>query len=238
MRSLSCAPQGRAGSSPGASEEPETCRAEWRLHPENPQLARIRHITLIVIAALALVALMAPVASAALNNNFHDAIRDCNDDGVLQDHYTRHALKQAHDRLPASLREYSDCSDVLAAALARTARGGSAGGDTATPQGDPSLTTGSGAIAPDSGTLDNLKQRTRKSTDDRAAGKVKIAGRDVTPGTGGLWNTASHTSANDLPGSLMLALIALGAMGVLAGVLLLRYRWPETRHAALRILRR
>ena len=216
---------------------PLSCRGYRRLHREKALLARIRHITLIVIAALALLGVSAPAASAA-NGNFHDAIRDCNDDGVLQQQYTRRALERARHHLPASLREYSDCADVLAAALARSAHGGNGGGDASPPTGDPSLTTGSGAVAPDTGTLDQLKQKAKNSTNDRAAGKVPVGDRQVTPGTGGLWNAASHTSPNDIPGSLLIALIALAAAGALAGALLLRYRWPETRNAALRLLRR
>ena len=187
------------------------------------------------MAALALLALPAPAAMAA---DYHDAIRDCNDDGVLQGHYTQRTLRQARNHLPASLREYSDCADVLGAAIARAAgKKGQGGGDTAPPLGDPRLTTGSGAIAPDQPTLDKLKDQTRKSTHD-AAGKVAVGGTQVTPGTGGLWHAATRKTPNDLPGSLLVALIALGAMGALAGLLLLRYRWPETRHAALRLLRR
>ena len=34
------------------------------------------------------------------------------------------------------------------------------------------------------------------------------------------------------------ALIALGVLGLLTAALLLRHRWPETRSAALRFLRR
>lgn len=197
-----------------------------------PLLARIASRTALLAALL--LAVFAPVASA----DYHDAIRDCNDDGVLQGHYSVRTLEQARNHLPSSLREYSDCADVLAAAIARSAKGGGAGGDPSPQFGDPRLTTGSGAIAPDQPTLDKLKQQSRQSTNDHAAPPVKVADRSVTPGTAGLFHAASTKTPNHIPDSLLIALIALGVTSALAGLLLLRYRWPETRHAALRLIRR
>jgi hypothetical protein len=187
------------------------------------------------VTALALLALAAPTALAA---NYHDAIRDCNDDGVLQGRYSRSTLRQARNHLPASLREYSDCSDVLARALAATPKGGLGGGQTGPPVGNPALTTGSGAIAPNPQQLDNLKKQASRSTDDRAPAKVAVGNTSVTPGTAGLAQAAARTSPNDLPAPLLAALIALAGIGALAGLLVLRHRWPETRRVALRILRR
>jgi hypothetical protein len=189
-----------------------------------------------VVVALALLAVVAPSALAA---NYHDAIRDCNDDGVLEGHYTRSTLRQARNHLPSSLREYSDCADVLARALAATPTHGTGGGGTAPPLGDPHLTTGSGAIASNPAQLNDLKKQASRSTDDRAPAKVTVGNTAVTPGTAGLVNTAARTSSpNELPKPLLVALIALAAMGVLAGLMVLRQRWPETRRVALRLLRR
>jgi hypothetical protein len=199
-------------------------------------LARIRHIPVILAAALAVLAGGAPAASAA---NYHDAIRDCNDDGVLQGKYSRSTLRQARKHLPASLREYSDCGDVLARAIAAAGRsGGSGGGDTAPALGDPALTTGSGAIASNPDQLNALKEKAKGSTDDRGPGQIAVGGATVTPGAAGLSNKSLRTSPNELPEPLLLALAALGAMGALAGFLVMRHRWPETRRVAIRILRR
>ena len=196
-------------------------------------MTRTRHIT-IAILALAVPALAAPAAQAG----YRDAIRDCADDGSLQGSYTRHELQQARSHLPSDLREYSDCSDVLARALASLAGKGKNGRSTGTPAqaaGDPNLTTPSGAIASNQQQYDALKQQTRS---DRPAPKVAVGGRSVTPATGGLINTATRTSPNNLPAALLVALIALAAMGALAGIVVLRQRWPETRRVAQRILRR
>jgi hypothetical protein len=190
------------------------------------------------VTALALLAIAAP---AALGANYHDAIRDCNDDGILQGHYSKNTLRQARSHLPASLREYSDCSDVLARALAASAKsgsGGTGGGDTAPAPGNPQLTTESGAVASNNGALDALRKRTAQATQDNAPAKVAIGGQAVSPGTAGLSSAAVRSSPNDLPEPLLLALVALAAMGLLAGMLLIRHSWPETRRVALRILRR
>src|SRR4051794_20664276 len=111
-------------------------------------LGRIRHILMAAVVVLAALAATAESAGAA---DYHAAIRDCNDDGVLQGHYSLHPLRQAKAHLPASLREYSDCADVLARAIAAAGRpgsGGSAGGGTAPPLGNPAPPPRSGAGAP------------------------------------------------------------------------------------------
>ena len=202
------------------------------------QLAPFRHIAIIVALAMAVLAASAPQAVAA---NYHDAIRDCNDDGVLQGRYKPRVLREARRRLPASLREYSDCYDVLSRALAAAAKpgsGGTGGGNTAPPLGNPALTTGSGAVAPNAAQKDALEQQAKQSTNDSAPSDLSVGGHSVLPGTGGLRNAAVRASPNDLPPPLLAALIALAAMGALATVLVMRHRWPETRRVALRILRR
>jgi hypothetical protein len=201
-------------------------------------LGRIRHILLAAGAVLAVLAAGAQTAGAA---DYHAAIRDCNDDGVLQGHYSLHTLRQARAHLPASLREYSDCADVLARAIAAAGRpgsGGSAGGGSAPPLGNPALTTGSGAIAPNIQQKQALEQQARQSTKDVPPSDVTVGGEKVVPGTAGLSNAAVHTSPNDLPAPLLILLIALGATAALATALVMRQRWPETRRVALRIFRR
>ena len=201
-------------------------------------LGRIRHILLAAVGALAVLAATAQTAGAA---DYHAAIRDCNDDGVLQGRYSLHTLKQAKKHLPASLREYSDCSDVLARAIAAAGRpgsGGTAGGGTAPALGNPALTTGSGAIAPNIQQKRALEQQAAQSTRDVAPQDVTVGGEKVVPGAAGLTNTAVHTSPNDLPAPLLILLIALAASAALATALVMRQRWPETRRVALRIFRR
>jgi hypothetical protein len=198
-------------------------------------LGRIRHILLAAVAVLAVLAATAQTAGAA---DYHAAIRDCNDDGVLQGHYSLHTLRQAKKHLPASLQEYSDCADVLARAIAAAGRGGSAGGGSAPPLGNPALTTGSGAVAPNIQQKRALEQQAKQSTRDTPPSDVTVGGQKVLPGAAGLSNTAVHVSTNDLPAPLLILLIALAATAALATALVMRQRWPETRRVALRIFRR
>jgi hypothetical protein len=196
------------------------------------------HLTAVALVAAA-GAVVPQAASAA--NNYHDAIRDCNDDGVLQGRYTPHTLRQARNHLPQSLREYSDCEDVLARALAAAAKpgsGGTGGGDPTPALGNPALTTGSGAIASNEGEKAALENQAKKSTDDVAPTGISVGGHSVKPGSAGLSTDAVRASPNDLPTPLIAALIALAVMGLLAGRQLWRHGWPETRSVALRILRR
>jgi hypothetical protein len=206
-------------------------------HPRNVTRRRFPYIT--ALLATTLLAVTASTASAA--NNYHDAIRDCNDDGVLQGRYTVHTLEQARHHLPTSLREYSDCDSVLARAIAAAAKpgsGGTGGGNTAPPTGSPALTTGSGAIANNPGEKSALETQAKKSTNDVAPTGINVGGRHLLPGTAGLSTAAVRASPNDLPTSLIAALIALALLGVLAALMLWRQGWPEMRGAALRILRR
>src|SRR3954469_9393362 len=198
---------------------------------------KARHITALLVA---LAGAAAPHTALAAGN-YHDAIRDCNDDGVLQGRYSQHTLRQARNHLPSSLREYSDCEDVLARALAAAAKpgsGGTGGGNPAPALGDPALTTGSGAIASNPGEKSALENQAKKSTNDVAPTGVTVGGHTLKPGTAGLSTAAVRVSPNDLPAPLIAALIALAVMGLLAGWQLWRHGWPETRDAALRILRR
>lgn len=236
MRPLSSAAQGRRGSPSGTTREPEIRRAPKATAP--PALLRTRNI-IVALVTLAAVAAPAPLAHAA--GGYRDALRDCADDGVLQRDHSRRDLNRARHHLPSDLREYSDCDAVLQRAAARAAQKGSGGkaGHEIPPGGAaPELTTPSGATAGNPGQVDELKRRQQLSSGDAAPQKVAVGGKPVRPGTGGLVSAAARTEPNALPAPFVAALIALGVLGLLTAALLLRHRWPETRRAALRILRR
>jgi hypothetical protein len=204
----------------------------------HPQLSSFRNI-LLALVALATLALSVPAAAPAAT--YHDAIRDCNDDGVIQGTYTRNQVRRAIRNLPSSLREYSDCEDVLRAYLASLNRknrpGGSPGGGAVPPPADPALTTPSGAIASRPEDFEAVRGQTKRSQDGQPP-QVDVAGDKITPGTGGLVGAAARTDPNKLPAPLLWALAGLAAMGALAGLLVMRHRWPEMRRVALRLLRR
>jgi hypothetical protein len=197
-------------------------------------MIRPRHIPPALVA-LCLCAVFAAPAQA-LDGNYHHVIRECYDTGQLDgSKYTREALKKARKRLPSDIREYSDCADLIAAALANY---GKDGGPGYAPPANPALTTPSGAIATSPEDFDALRRETDPSTRPSAPPEISIADQKITPSTGGVISSARGTDANDVPLPLILALAALAAMALLGSATVLRQRWPQTRRVALRLLRR
>ena len=203
-------------------------------------MTRLRHI-LLAIAALALVGALAPPAFAS----YQDVIRECYDRGELPPgKYSRHELLQARRHLRSDIREYSDCEDLINAALAyrRPSGGGGAspGGGTGgyNPPPDPNLTTPSGAVASSKQDYDALNQATDTSKRRSAPPRVSVAGRELAPSTGGVIAAANRNDSHTVPLPLLLALASLAGLVALAIASLLRRHWPVTRRAALRLLRR
>lgn len=89
-----------------------------------------------LVVVLALLGLAAPGVAAASKRS--ELIRDCEDDSKLRGTYTNEQLKDARDNLKSDTDAYSECRDVLRAAIAANAR------PRAT-QGGASGSTGAGA---------------------------------------------------------------------------------------------
>lgn len=201
-------------------------------------MTRTRHALMLLLALGALLAL--PAAALADGDA---VIADCSDDGELQGNHDRDDLREARDNLPTDADEYTGCREAIDSALASSRRGrggggsgtGSAGsgGITAT---DPSLITDSGAVAASREDLAALYAERRAREAGANGPKVNIDGREITPGPNGVTDVA--TAANEVPPPLIAALAAFAALALLAGALLFRRRWPQTRRAALRLLRR
>ena len=182
---------------------------------------------LLLLACLALVALCLPSAAGASPGQ---VIIDCRDDGALNRSYSNSDLRKARDNLPSDLDEYSDCREVIAAAITRP-RPGSPNNGGNNGSGNPGDGPGSAsaadafanspeeqaARAKDQADLDALN-----SGDD--APSVDVGGQTVTPGENGLFDLAS--ASNELPTPLLLALIALGLAGLAGAFLVLRSRVP------------
>ena len=196
-----------------------------------PALLRPRHI-LLTLAALCVLGATAPAAFA----DYHDVIRECYNTGQLPaGKYSRKDLKDARRHLPSDIKEYSDCEDLINAALAAGSRKGGGGGATPPPvAGNPAFSTPSGAQASSQDDLNALNEATKP----RARPQIPIAGSKLSPSTGGVINAAKNTDANSLPLPLLLSLIALAAMAGVGGATVLRQRWPQIRRAPLRLFRR
>jgi hypothetical protein len=163
--------------------------------------------SLIVLAALCLLA--APIAHAS----YRDVIKDCAEDGVLDKKYSDAELTKAKKKLPADVNEYSDCREVIAAAIGGAGKhsGGKGGGTT--PGAPPSA-----GQAKDQSALNGLVKGGAKKP------KVKVGDHLLEPGKNGLFRPAS--ARNDLPLPLLLALIAIGLVALGGALYALRRRIP------------
>jgi hypothetical protein len=169
----------------------------------------IRH--LLTIAALALLALPAPAFASA-----DQVVRDCARDGKLDHKYSNSELRRARNNLPADLDEYSDCRDVIAAAI----KGGS--------------DRGLGAGSPGIGATDPAGEAAAQAADQSdlaavASGKgpkptVDVGGTNLEPDTSGFFNLGG--AANEVPLPLLLALILLSLFALASGLGALRERVP------------
>jgi hypothetical protein len=166
---------------------------------------------MLIISALALVALPAPAFASA-----DQAIRDCARDGKLDHKYSNSELRRARNDLPADLDEYSDCRDVIAAAI----KGGS--------------NRGLGAGSPGIGATDPAGEAAAQADDQSdlaaiASGKgpkpsVDVGGTSLEPDSSGFFNVGG--AANEVPLPLLLALILLSLFALASGLGALRERVP------------
>ena len=83
---------------------------------------RVGRLGLALVAALSL-----PALAASASANYRTVIEDCAADGRLDGAYSRRDLRTALNRLPSDIRKYTDCAEVIRAALAHS-RAGAPGG--------------------------------------------------------------------------------------------------------------
>jgi hypothetical protein len=165
-----------------------------------------------VSVAVALVALLlAPVPAHASGG---DVIRDCSEDGSLDKHYSQRELSGALDNLPSDLDEYTDCRTVIRRAQLAGAKGKEK-------KGRP-------------GVLDHVDRSSPINPDEQrsldeatgSSGPVHIGGRPIRPGAAGA-TFAQAGLGTDLPSSVLISLIGLGAVTLLGAGYAVRRRWPE-----------
>jgi hypothetical protein len=175
----------------------------------------VRHLLWLAVIAMLAVPSLAQAGSG-------DAIRDCRD-GKLDGSYSNSELRQAIDDLPTELLEYSDCRDLLSAAMhdGPGGNGGSAGGG----PGGSSAGTGSGGSGAGGGGVDaDGFEALTGSRDGSGAPSVSVGGEKVTPGSDGVFDLAS--ASNSLPTPLVIALIALALLTLAGMAVALRSRVP------------
>jgi hypothetical protein len=165
-----------------------------------------------VLCLLAACVLAVPATAHA---NYKKVIQDCAEDGVLDHHYPTKDLVKAKKHLPSDLDEYSDCREVIGAAI---------GGP-----GRPHKSGGGGGGAPTARPAAQDHKALAQATDGRKP-KVRIGNRTVEPGSNGLFNTSG---SNSLPLPLLLSLIAVGVLAAGGGLYALRRRIPALANLRL-----
>jgi hypothetical protein len=178
-------------------------------------MSSLRHIAVLLAA---LVALALPSAAWGSSGA---VIRDCNDDGKLDKKYSKKELKKALKRLPSDIKEYSDCPDVIRAAI--DAAGPASPGGGASSSGGPP--TSGGTIPQDEAALE-------QATSGKEPPAVKVGRERIKPGSNGLFNLS--TANNEIPLPLALALIAIGLLVLGATYWGLRRRFPALAGLSLR----
>jgi hypothetical protein len=175
---------------------------------------------LLLLAALGMFALPA-VAQA-------DPVSDCAADGDLDKRYSNGQLRDALDNIPGDLDEYSNCREVFKGAISSGSdrRNDGSGGDSAG-GGGSSGGSGGGSISADeqqAQVKDNAELEAITGDANDAKPEVNVGGEQVEPESDGLFDLAG--ASNGVPAPLLVALIAIGVLAILGGVVALRKRVP------------
>jgi hypothetical protein len=180
-----------------------------------------------VLACLLIGLVLAPSASAA---STIEILRDCEDDGQLQGHYTPAELRKARSNIPTDTDEYTNCRDVLAQAATRGVanRGGApGGGDAASGTDEPGAS--SDEVVPVGNDADRAVIASAAAKG--APGSLSVGGRSVVPGAAGLTADAPR---NDIPAALLIVLVLMAVATIAAATPAARRRVAATAPLAWR----
>jgi len=170
---------------------------------------------LLLVAVLTLL-VAAPAASAGTRT---DILRDCENDGRLDGNYTASEIRDARNNIPADIDQYSDCRDVLARALGgsgdKAVGGGGGGGGGGDALGGEGL-GGGGPTEPLTASGPEEQQALDAAALDGGAKPIQVGDGTIVP--------AASSVSNDLPPSLLAALILLGVAAIAATVPYVRRR--------------
>jgi len=209
-------------------------------------MSRLFRITLLL--ALLGVVLLVPAAAQAQGGN--QVREDCLEDGKLDRDYSATALRSALGDAPSNEDEYGgDCREIIRQALAnKTAgRSGSSAGAGGRPGGVGGVEGDQSADGiPDTDEdFDALQTAVRGGSDDDddsgegfsqpAPPFLSLGEETIVPKAP---PAALAGASNDLPVPIWLALFALAALTLTAGMIAVRRRFPQVRRATLGLLRR
>lgn len=190
-------------------------------------------------------------ASVARADTTTQIWRDCVLDSKLDGNYTLAQLRAARSHPPADGMEYTDCTDILARAIAAktsssshsnsggnsSGGGGTGGGGGGGAGGSGSSSGGGGGGG--NGAADNAPatpltpttpadQQALTEAAIQGSNVVKVDGKPVMPG--GASQLAADVGRNSVPSTLIIVLILLGLAAILAGGRQIRDRVIAHRH--------
>ena len=207
----------------------------------------MRSIRLIPLLVALLVALALPSGALASGKDVRD---DCTQDGKLDRIYSPAEYREALAETPSNEDEYGgDCREIIRQALAnKTAgRSGSSAGAGGRPGGVGGVEGDQSADGiPDTDEdFDALQTAVRGGSDDDddsgegfsqpAPPFLSLGEETIVPKAP---PAALAGASNDLPVPIWLALFALAALTLTAGMIAVRRRFPQVRRATLGLLRR
>ena len=194
----------------------------------------VSRILKIAPLAATFAALALPAAAVA---DYHQVIQDCNNDGKLDRHYSHSDLAQARTHLPTDIKEYTDCAGVIEAALVNGGGGTSTGGGPHSGGGSGGSGGGAATSAGATGThagVASLNRDTQALHNHRPS--ISLGGQAIVPAAHGLDHVPG--AANNLPLSLLLAIVAVAALCAAGGAAAARRHLPALVRASLRLIRR
>jgi hypothetical protein len=178
-----------------------------------------RLLLLLVIAGA-----LAP--SSAFAGTRDKILRDCQD-GRIDGHYSQKQYADALANIPTDVDEYTDCRDVIRRSQLSSAGSPTGGGGGGTTGGSSTGTTGaSGSSRDPLATASRHERDTLERKQAEPDKSVNLGGRLVQPSSLGYETGGSFS---DIPTSLLIALILLGAGAVVAGGMWLRSRVDTRR---------
>ncbi len=154
-----------------------------------------------------------------------DPVSDCNNDGKLDQTYTNEQLKRALDNIPSDVDEYTNCRELIGAAITSGSdKGENRPGSGASASSNSGDKGGASPSEQEASAKDNAELEAITSDGDDSAPSVHLDGEEVEPGSDGLFDLAS--ASNDVPVPLLVALIAIAVLAILGGLVVLRERVP------------
>jgi hypothetical protein len=146
--------------------------------------------------------------------------------------YSNSELQRALDNIPSEIDEYTDCRSIIGGAIrSGSDRGGNRPNATASGTAGAGGGGSSGAQREQQARAEDAAELEAITGDGNESPTVDVGGEPVQPGGNGLFDLAS--ASNDVPVPLLVALIAIGLLAILGGLVALRERVPALARVPL-----